>query len=70
MNERIKELAIEATLIIAEPNGFDPTHLSMSQQKFAQLIVRDCALTAGIMEYEGRAGIGAQLLDNYGVKND
>jgi hypothetical protein len=39
----------------------------MSQQKFAELIVRECALTAGIMEYEGRAGIGAQLLDNYGV---
>jgi len=70
MNERIKQLAIQSKLIAAEPNGFDPTRLSMSQQKFAELIVRDCALTAGIMEYEGRAGIGAQLLDNFGVKND
>ena len=43
MNERIKELAIEATLIIAQPNGFDPTRLSMSQQKFAQLIVKECS---------------------------
>jgi hypothetical protein len=43
MNERIRELAIEATLIIAEPNGFDPTRLSMSQQKFAQLIVAECS---------------------------
>jgi hypothetical protein len=43
MNERIRELAIEATLIVAEPNGFDPTRLSMSQQKFAQLIVAECA---------------------------
>jgi hypothetical protein len=43
MNERIRELAIEATLIIAEPNGFDPTRLSMSQQKFAELIVAECS---------------------------
>ena len=68
MNKRIRQLAIEAGVIAVTPNGFDPTRLSMSQQKFAQLIVRDCALTAGIMEYEGRAGIGAQLLDNFGVE--
>jgi hypothetical protein len=43
MNGRIKKLAIEATLIAAEPNGFDPTRLSMSQQKFALLIVMECA---------------------------
>jgi hypothetical protein len=43
MNERIKKLAIEARLIVAEPNGFDQTRLSMSQQKFAQLIVKECA---------------------------
>ena len=43
MNERIKQLAIQSKLIAAEPNGFDPTRLSMSQQKFAELIVRECA---------------------------
>jgi len=43
MNERIKQLAIQAKLISAEPNGFDPTRLSMSQQKFAELIVKECA---------------------------
>ena len=42
MNERIKQLAIDATLIVAEPNGFDPTRLSTAQQKFAQLIVSKC----------------------------
>ena len=42
MNERIKQLAIQAKLISAEPNGFDPTRLSMSQQRFAELIVREC----------------------------
>ena len=43
MNEQIKQLAIQAKLIAAEPNGFDPTRLSMSQQKFAELIVKECA---------------------------
>ena len=63
MNKRINELANECYY-------FDTcTDLEMfDKEKFAQLIVRDCALTAGIMEYEGRAGIGAQLLDNFGVK--
>ena len=43
MNERIKELAIKAGMISAEYNGFDPTGLTASQQKFADLIVRECA---------------------------
>ena len=42
MNKRIKQLAIQSKLISAEPNGFDPTRLSMSQQRFAELIVREC----------------------------
>jgi hypothetical protein len=43
MNERIKELAIEAGIISAEYNGFDPTGLTTSQRKFAELIVKECA---------------------------
>ena len=42
MNERIKELAIEAKLIAPEYNGFDHTRLSISQQRFAELIVLEC----------------------------
>jgi hypothetical protein len=42
MNERIKLLAIEAKLIAPEYNGFDHTRLSISQQKFAELIVLEC----------------------------
>jgi hypothetical protein len=41
MNERIRELAIEAKLIASEPNGFDQNNLSKSQQKFAELIVAE-----------------------------
>ena len=43
MKERIKQLAIEANLIASEPNGFDPTRLTIAQQKFAELIVLECA---------------------------
>jgi hypothetical protein len=32
------------------------------------LIVKECARTAGLMENEGRKGIGAQILDNFGVE--
>ena len=43
MNQRIKQLAIEANLISSESNGFDQTRLSIAQQKFAELIVQECA---------------------------
>ena len=42
MNERIKELAVEAGIISAEYNGFDPTGLTKAQRKFAELIVKEC----------------------------
>jgi hypothetical protein len=38
-------------------------------EKFAELIIRECALTAGLMEHEGRKNIGAQILDNFGIDN-
>jgi len=69
MNERIIELAEQA--------GFENGHqdrygnsLSQELEQFAELIVRECAVTAGLMEHEGRKGIGAQILDNFGVKNE
>ena len=42
MNERIRQLAIEAKLIASEPNGFDQNNLSKAQQKFAELIATEC----------------------------
>jgi len=42
MNERLKQLAIESKLIAPEYNGFDHTRLSISQQRFAELIVGEC----------------------------
>ena len=70
MNERIKQLAIEATLIVAEPNGFDPTRLSMSQQKFAQLIVQECgvALSPMLRDMVSRGQAFDLIKEHFGVK--
>ena len=66
MNERIKELAEQAWDATAVSPDFG--HPVSFAEKFAELIVRECALTAGLMEHEGRKGIGAQILDNFGVE--
>ena len=71
MNERIDKLFGQA-LDRAVPETWttlDADQLSRLKEKFAELIVRDCALTAGLMEHEGRPGIGAQILDNFGVES-
>jgi hypothetical protein len=39
-------------------------------KKLTELIVRQCALTAGLMEHDGRKNIGAQILDNFGIHDD
>jgi hypothetical protein len=64
MNERIKQLAIEAKLIAPEYNGFDHTRLSISQQRFAELIVQECA---EITE-AGWAAPGIQIKRHFGVE--
>jgi HD-like signal output (HDOD) protein len=66
MNTRIRELADQAkmsTYLLAYGTEFN-----MAMEQFAKLIVKECALTAGLMEHEGRTGIGAQILDNFGVE--
>lgn len=42
MNNRIRDLAVEAGIISSEYNGFDATGLTSAQRKFADLIVQDC----------------------------
>jgi len=66
MNERIRQLVRQAGLDDADfpIENWDNVPLA----KFAELIVKECALTAGLMENEGRKGIGAQILDNFGVE--
>lgn len=75
MNERIRELAEQADRWAQkmarsdDPRYGDRPVSDLFNEKFAELIVRDCAVTAGLMEHEGRSGIGAQILDNFGVES-
>jgi hypothetical protein len=62
MNKRIRQLAKQSL------PEFYLTNCPSALEKFAELIVRECALTAGLMEHEGRPDIGAQILDNFGVE--
>ena len=73
MNERIKQLAIEANLISPESNGFDPTRLSISQQKFAELIVLECGdfVATALMKKIGQISasvIATDLVEHFGVE--
>jgi hypothetical protein len=43
MNERIKELAIEAGMIIGDASEFDMAKFMPKEVKFAELIIRECA---------------------------
>jgi len=65
MNERIDKLLVKAG---ARFGGDGVVYDTFDSKKFAELIVAECALTAGLMEHEGRKGIGAQILDNFGVE--
>ncbi len=60
MNERIKQLMMQA--------DYPAPEIALRAQKLVELIVKECAVTAGLMEHEGRKGIGAQILDNFGVE--
>jgi len=42
MNKRIKELAVEAGLILPTPNGFDRTDPTNAEKRFAELLVKEC----------------------------
>ena len=76
INNKIKELAKKAEFVFWKDEAWGPGegHIDWSSNydielnKFAELIVRECALTAGLMEPYDRKGIGAQILDNFGIK--
>ena len=71
MNERIKELAVQADLLIKKSNGdefqygnFDPRF-----QKFAELIVRECARVAFESDLTmaiGQWGADSAILKHFG----
>jgi len=66
MNERIKELAREAGLLAYNPEG-PPTKL----EKFAELIVQECASKVDFILRERRDGggtMGDKIREHFGVE--
>jgi len=66
MNERIKELAEEAGMIVGESNGFDRTRLMPREVKFAELIIKECAEVAS--DYDGACYVGEAVIKHFGVE--
>jgi hypothetical protein len=63
MKEQIKELMKQA--------GTDTSSKWMGvdhAEKLVELVVKQCALTAGLMEQEGRKNIGAAILDLFEIE--
>ena len=76
MNERIEQLAVEARQYAfgEVENSQDPTEWStkyyneMFEQKFAELIVRECAKIADIADESKCEWIGGNILIHFGVE--
>jgi hypothetical protein len=72
MNQRIYELAKQADLIEFEPigdsNEYTPNHTSVVKaRKFAQLIVRECAVFVENDDYRG-VTLSDRLKQHFGVE--
>lgn len=75
MNEKIKGLAEQAGFMLWQNESWNPgdvidwsARYDKELKAFSDLIVSECALIAGLMEYEGRKNIGANILDAFGVE--
>ena len=72
MNERIKQLALQAKLIASEYNGFDRTTITKSEQKFAELIVLESSKwivdNSIAMEQLGPEFFAMGLCKHFGIK--
>ena len=64
MNERIKELAEQATTYI-DPSANDGVCWNFDKEKFAQLIVRECAWVADTAEPYQTSDL---ILKHFGVE--
>ena len=68
MNERIKELALQAmTYVTHNPKANKLNSGDMFDEKFAELIVLECAVIVGSME-EPHQDIAKLIKQHFGVK--
>ena len=71
MNERIRELAEEAGMILGDAGEFDMAKFMPKEVKFAQLIVKECMSLVsepGTDMNDTERGILAQIKEHFGVK--
>jgi hypothetical protein len=68
MNEKIRKLGVEAGLIVEEWDGFNRRQLDPAQQKFAELIVKECAKVADLADENKCEWIGGNILTHFGVE--
>jgi hypothetical protein len=75
MNERIKQLAEQATTIVdmVGPQGYTSSYANFDREKFAELIVKECAKVAwyhtpDTEELEYSHLIEDEILKHFGVK--
>ena len=75
MNERIKQLAEQAGMIVGDAGEFDMAKFMPKEVKFAELIVRECADIAKKVDGDesddyqsGRTWAGIDVLKYFGVE--
>ena len=70
MNERIKELAVQAGMILGDAGEFDMAKFMPKEVKFAELIVQECAEVADNADAMRQKweGIGKYVRKHFGVE--
>jgi len=71
MNERIRELAVEAGMILGDAGEFDMAKFMPKEVKFAELIVKECMSLVsepGPDMNDTERGILAQIKQHFGVE--
>ena len=76
MNERIRELAEQARVQdrgyfiyqYGGPTGHQSVEKAIDLEKFAELIVRECANRASWAQDTGERDIGGEVLKHFGVR--
>jgi len=66
MNKRIRQLAEQATTI--EEYGWGASYENFDREKFAELIVRECAKIADVADENKCEWIGGNILTHFGVE--
>ena len=70
MNERIGQLAEQATTIVDTVNsqGYSSSYANFDREKFAELIVRECIWAFG--ETRTEPSLERYILDRLGINNE